>query len=201
MIIGQDIVRWRKDNGDYTHNLNYVLNENSIVLDLGGYTGLWAEQIISKYNPHMFIVEPIEKNYFTMLKKFSNNPKVKILNVGAGSENKKDKIYLNNDASSRNIITSEFTEIEINTMENIFQKFGLKKVDLIQINIEGDEYSLLENMLNTNFIYNFDNIQVQFHLGIENCVERRINIQNKLQEKKYNKKFDYPFVWESWEKK
>lgn len=200
MLNHEQIQKWKRDNGDNTHNLNYDLDENSIVMDLGGYTGLWAQQIIKKYNPNLFIIEPIEKFYSHMVSKFTNNSKVNLLNVGVGAEAKKDQIFISGDGSSRNIKTGEAIEIEIETIENIFNKFNLSKVDLIQINIEGDEYSLLENMLDTGFIENFKNLQIQFHLNIEDCVERRQNIQQKLLEKKYNKKFDYPFVWESWEK-
>ena len=44
-----EIQRWFNDMGDYTHILNYDLNENSNVIDLGGYTGVWSELIIEKY--------------------------------------------------------------------------------------------------------------------------------------------------------
>ncbi len=47
----QDITslnRWFTDNGDYTHNINYELNENSVVIDLGGYYGLWVDEILKK---------------------------------------------------------------------------------------------------------------------------------------------------------
>ena len=42
----QDITslhRWFADNGDYTHNINYTLNNDSIVIDLGGYHGFWVD--------------------------------------------------------------------------------------------------------------------------------------------------------------
>ena len=45
----QEIQKWFRDKGDETHNLNYELNEDSVVIDLGGYTGVWCQQIINKY--------------------------------------------------------------------------------------------------------------------------------------------------------
>ena len=50
-----EIKRWFADNGDYTHNITYDLNENSVVMDLGGFTGIWASQIIERYNPNVYI--------------------------------------------------------------------------------------------------------------------------------------------------
>lgn len=60
----EQVQKWIRDNGDNTHNLNYDLDENSIVMDLGGYTGVWAQQIIKKYNKkfdYPFVWESWEK--------------------------------------------------------------------------------------------------------------------------------------------
>jgi len=190
---------WFSDNGDATHNLNYALNENSIVIDLGGYTGIWAQQIISKYNPNVYIIEPLKEYYDLMVNKFHNYDKVKILNVGVSNEDKMGLIYLNGDASSSNLTTGKPIDVEFCTIETILNRFNISEVDLIQINIEGDEYLLLEHMIETGTIKKFKNIQIQFHLGIENDVERRNKIREDLIGNNFKIKFDYPFVWESWE--
>ena len=39
---------WIKHQGDKTHRLNYDLNEHSLVFDIGGYEGQWANDIFSK---------------------------------------------------------------------------------------------------------------------------------------------------------
>ena len=44
----------------------------------------------------------------------------------------------------------------------------------------------------------FKNIQIQFHLGIENDIERRDKIREGLIKNGFKINFDYPFVWESW---
>ena len=36
----ESLGKWFADQGDYTHNINYDLDENSIVIDLGGYKRL-----------------------------------------------------------------------------------------------------------------------------------------------------------------
>ena len=50
---------WFATNGDATLRLNYNLNENSIVFDLGGYKGEFSSIIYCKYSPFIFIFEPI----------------------------------------------------------------------------------------------------------------------------------------------
>ena len=195
-----EIGRWFNDRGDYTHNITYDLNENSIIMDLGGYTGVWAQQMIEKYNPNVYILEPVTNFYEGMVSRFSNNDKVRLMNVGIGVEDKDGVIFMGGDGSSSNLINGNGVNVKFNTIDTILNNFGLEYVDLIQINIEGDEYPLLENMISTGSINKFKNIQIQFHLGIENDVERRNNIRQNLLLNGFKINFDYPFVWESWGK-
>lgn len=192
--------KWCIDNGDYTHNINYNLNENSIVVELGGFKGAWAEQIFNKYNSNIYIIEPIPKFYNFINEKFKTNNKVHLLNVGISTDNKKGIIYMNGDESSSDINSGEPIEVDFNTIETIFEKWKIFKADLIQINIEGDEYSLLEKMIQTGTIHNFKNIQIQFHIFVDNYIERRNKIHKYLKNNGFRINFDYPFVWESWKK-
>jgi FkbM family methyltransferase len=195
-----EVKRWFSDNGDNTHNITYGLTEDSIVMDFGGYTGVWAQQIINKYNPYVYILEPVPSFYNIMVDKFRNNNKVNLLNVGVSTENKEGLITIGGDGSSSNLINGETINVVFNTIETILDKFKLNSVDLLQINIEGDEYSLLEHMLKNESINKIKNIQIQFHLGVEDDVNRRNKIRDGLIKNHFKNNFDYPFVWESWSK-
>ena len=94
MLDKNEHARWVNDNGDYTHNITYNLTENSVIMDLGGYTGVWAQQMIEKYNPYVYILEPVTNFYEGMVTKFSNNNKVRLMNVGIGTENKDGFIFI-----------------------------------------------------------------------------------------------------------
>lgn len=195
------IKKWFNDDGDNTHNLNYPLNENSNVVELGGYVGVWSQQIIDKFNCNVFIVEPMTDFFSVLSKKFEKNKKVKLLKVGISSENKTGVIYHDNDGSSSLLNNKTPIEVDFITIETMLSKFNLDVVDLIQINIEGSEYEVLENMIESGVINKFKNIQVQFHLGINDAVKIRDDIRNKLIDNGFEINFDYPFVWESWRKK
>jgi FkbM family methyltransferase len=204
----QDITslhRWFADNGDYTHNINYTLNNDSIVIDLGGYHGLWVDEILKKNAPHIpniILVEPVPEYYNHLVTKYKNYEKIKVMNVGVSTDgNDATKtLYISNDGSSTNFTTNTSIQIETLPIDKILSNNYINQVDILQINIEGDEYGLMEYMIESNIIDMFKNIQIQFHLGITNDVERRLNIQKKLISKGFKNKFDYPFVWESWEK-
>ena len=124
------------------------------------------------------------------------------MNVGVSTDgnNSTKTLYISNDGSSTNFTTNTSIQIETLPIDKILSDNYINQVDLLQINIEGDEYGLMEYMIESNIIDMFKNIQIQFHLGIINDVERRSIIQKKLISKGFKNKFDYPFVWESWEK-
>jgi FkbM family methyltransferase len=194
-----ELIKWIDDNGDQTHNLNYPLNEESIVMDLGGFKGIWASQIINLYNPNVYIIEPVYNYYNYMVSKFADNNKVKLMNVGISNEDKEDIIFVNEDSSSFNSNGTP-ENIKLLTMKSIFNKWNLEKVDLLQINIEGYEYLLLEHLVNEDILDKFKYIQIQFHQGILDYIPRRDAIHKKFIDRGFKIKFNYPFVWESWDK-
>lgn len=206
----QDITslnKWFNDNGDYTHNINYELNDDSVVIDLGGYYGLWIDEILKKNNPHIpniILVEPVPEFYNHLVKKYENYEKIKVMNVGVSTDKNETtkSLYVSNDGSSTNFNTNVNSVIQIKTLpiDKILSDNNFNQIDLLQINIEGDEYALMEYLIESKIINKFKNIQIQFHLGIENDIERRDNIQKNLISNGFKNKFDYPFVWESWEK-
>ena len=196
----RDTEAWRHANGDNTLAVDYNLTEDSTIMDLGGFNGVWASQMIAKYNPNVYIVEPIPSFYANLVNVFSNNSKVNLKNIGISDKNKDGFIFINGDGSSSNLTSGEKVSVKFKTIESILKEFGLSDIDLLQINIEGDEYSVLHNMIESGFNNKFKNIQVQFHLGIENAEAKRDSIRQRLIEKGFKIKFDYPFVWESWGK-
>jgi len=190
---------WFRDDGNNTHAINYPLNKNSLVFEFGGYKGAWASQIISKYNPNICIFEPVKVFYKLLLNKFKYQNKVKIYNYGVSTKNTRERIYLNNDSTSLYRPSEESEIVQLKTVETILKELRVNKVDLVQFNIEGEEFDLLENMLDTGSVLNFENIQIQFHRFIRNSARRRALIQRRLA-KNFTKIYDYPFVFESWKR-
>lgn len=201
----QEINKWFNDKGDNTHILNYNINDNSIIMDLGGYTGAWIESVVSKFNPNIYVIEPITEFYNVMVNKFKDNNKVHLLNVGVANENKNGVIFLDGDGTTAyggTVSGSKGKNVNVTfkTMDNILNEWNLTNIDLLQINIEGDEFPLLEYMLEQNLVQYFKNIQIQFHhIGFDfDVVTRREKIQQGLRNNGFTKTYDYPWVWESW---
>ncbi len=192
---------WRDHQGDSTHILDHSLDSNSVVLELGGFTGAWATQVHNKFKCKVYAIEPIKEFYDQMVTKFKDQNSIHLLNVGVGVEDKKGVIYLSDDGSSSNAENNIPVEVEFRTLNRILEEWGIERVDLLQINIEGDEYPILESLLETRTIDKIETLQVQFHLGIENDRERKEAISERLKAKGFKLKYCYPFVWEAWTKK
>jgi FkbM family methyltransferase len=190
--------KWFKDDCNNNCAIDFPINENSTVIDLGAYKGIWAKQIINKYNPNIILVEPNYDLCLFLKEEFKNNPKVKIINVGISDETKNTTLYLNNDGSSMYVKTSQALDISCITLDQLLDNLNISHVDLMQINIEGEEYKVLSNMISTESIKRIKNIQIQFHDFIENAVEKRLDIQSGLKSLKFINIYDYPFVFEAW---
>lgn len=191
---------WFKDNGDYTHRINYDLNANSVVFDLGGYQGVFAAQIYEKYGSKIYIYEPIRIFYSAIKTKFENNLDVYAFCLGISTENKKANIYLLGDSTSMHLSHSRPTEIDCITLDKAMLDNNVDHIDLLKINIEGEEYPLLEYMIKNKLVEKCVNIQVQFHDFIYDHETRYSRIKSEL-EKTHKLTYRYPFVWENWEKK
>lgn len=192
--------KWFEDDCNNTCAITFPINEQSTVIDLGAYKGIWANQIIQKYNPNVILVEPNYELCLFLKEKFKNNPKVKVINIGISDINKTIPLFMNEDGSSFHIKTQNIMNVSCITMKELLTELNIDYIDLMQTNIEGEEYCVLNNMIDTNVISKFKNLQVQFHDFIEGSVDKRIEIQNKLKNLNFKNIYDYPFVFEAWRK-
>ena len=192
------ITDWFANRGDSTHRLNYNLSTDSIVFDLGGYEGDFTKKIYEKFKCNVYCFEPVEKFYEKLNEQFKHINKIKVFNYGISELDREEEISLLNDGSSIFRDGKEKQKILLKNFSNVLEDLNITKIDLIKINIEGGEYSLLEYCLKNNITNNIKNIQVQFHDFIVNCRERRDNIHKNLL-KTHHITYNYPFVWENWE--
>lgn len=192
--------QWFKDNGDSTLRVKYPLSENSIVFDVGGYMGEWSLKIVDRYNPHIYVFEPVPEFYSIIVERFRGNPKVSVYNFGLSNIDMIAKMSVSKDGSSVCRDGDDKIDIYLKDIFSFQNKEGINKIDLIKINIEGGEYPLLKRMIETNIIEKCNDIQVQFHNFYPNAIALRNEIRDSLQ-KTHFLTYDYPFVWENWRKK
>lgn len=191
---------WAVRDGEHTLRLDYPLNQDSIVFDLGGYKGAWSESIFNKYGCNIYIFEPlIDYAWYTTLK-FLDNKKIHIFSFGLEERTYSTMMGVSRDASSIYRRCSYNTEVKLVAAADFLNKHHIEHIDLMKISIEGGEYALLEHLIDINFISKIDNIQVKFHGFIKNAEQRMAAIQANMS-KTHFLTYQFKFVWENWKRK
>lgn len=191
---------WFLINGDNTLRLKYNLDQNSIVMDLGGYKGDWAAQIWNLYKPSIYVFEPYKPYCDSIRKRFSGNQKIQVFEFGLGAKSEQLGFSVAENASSVFNSGEKTASIQIESIKQFLEENKINTVDLIKINIEGGEFELLEYLLESGLITRFNNIQVQFHDFVPDAGNRMKAIQHKLAATHYTT-YQYEFVWENWKRK
>ncbi|KKS56013.1 MAG: Methyltransferase FkbM family, partial [Candidatus Magasanikbacteria bacterium GW2011_GWA2_42_32] len=87
------VAKFKEDNRKHGLMLNYDLNENSLVFDVGGYKGQGASDLFSMYLPTIYIFEPRAEYAQAMEKRFKKNNKIKVFNFGLSNKKSDNYIY------------------------------------------------------------------------------------------------------------
>ena len=189
--------KWVKADGDNTLRIDYDLNSNSVVFDLGGYKGEFAQKLVDKYNCNLYIFEPVPFFYDEIINRFSHNNKVKVYNFGLSDKNEEMEISLSNDGSSVYIDSATKEKIYLKDITDFLVQENIEKIDLMKINIEGGEFDIIPALIKNHLIDKIDNLQIQFHTFIDSAIKRRAIIREKLS-RTHQLTYDYWFVWENW---
>lgn len=181
--------------------MKFEVPENATIFDIGGYKGDWIKIAMDNYkNPTIYVFEPVEKFYNEIVDRWKDNPNVKVYNFGLSDKNREEEISIEGDSSSVFLKNGQLEKIKLKDVREFLFENNIFHVDLAKINIEGEEYRLLEYLTSTPELNIFQNYLIQFHTFIDNHVERRENIVKSLSEY-YDRVFNYEFVFEGWSMK
>lgn len=178
--------------------MKFDIPENAIIFDIGGYKGDWVKIAIENYkNPTIYVFEPVERFYNEIVDRWKHNPNIKVYNFGLSDKNREEEISIEGDSSSVFLKKGSIEKITLKDIREFLFEEGIFHVHLAKINIEGEEYRLLEYLTSTPELNVFDNFLIQFHTFIDNHVERREGIIKNF-EKYYDRIFNYDFIFEGW---
>lgn len=198
----KDVSKWFADGGDEKFRYDYPLGQLSVVVDLGGYQGHFADKLCKKFGCTVHVFEPIKDYYLQCCKTNKTNPKVKVYPFGISGDYE-GPIDISIDADASSIFKAneakQKTEIFIKPTSYLFaeDRMALQHIHLLKINVEGAEYDILDALINHGWIKRVTTIQVQFHTFVPDAEAKREVLHKKLAET-HELKWNYPFVWESW---
>ncbi len=200
MVDAEQLRLWHANRGDQTLRLDYELDPDSIVFDLGGHRGDWAAGIFERYRCLIHIFEPVEEYADGIAARFDGNRKIFVHQFGLAGSTRRTALAVAGDASSIYKKGEDQRRILLIKASDYLRLNRFGRIALMKINIEGGEYNLLEHLIATDRIGAIDDIQVQFHDFVYHCQSRRKKIQAALQAT-HELTYEYDFVWENWHRK
>lgn len=192
--------RYKLEDPNEMLRVEYPLDENSVVVDVGGLTGDWASRIYSKYSCFVIVFEPHPVLSKQAKQNFSNNHKVLVYDVGLGAKNETVKLYGDYwNASLYKNDSGKITDVKIVQASEMFKGI-LKptvKIDLLKLNVEGAEYDILPELIENFDMTRIENIQIQFHKTVPGYAAKRDDIRRDLS-KTHTMNWCYDYIFENW---
>ncbi len=194
------LLPWLAAEGDATLRVDYDLDQDSLVFDLGGFTGQWASDIFGRYACRIEIFEAVPEFAERVAARFRKNPRVAVHPFGLAAVTGTARIGLAGDASSLYAQGVASREIRLVRAADFCRERGIRTIDLMKINIEGGEYDLLEHLVDSGLVRSIRDLQVQFHDFVPDAERRMKVLQARLSES-HAPTYRYPFVWENWRRR
>ncbi len=191
--------RWIADRGDATRRLDYALRPESVVLDVGGYRGDWAEQMCARCACTVHVFEPVPEFADATRARLADWPRVHVHAFGLAGSTRTSAFAMAADGSSALRAGGE-RRVELRAAAEVFAELGLGAVELMKVNIEGGEYELIEHLLDAGLIARIEHLQVQFHDFVPDARRRMRGLQQRLAET-HALDWQYVFIWESWHRR
>jgi len=142
--------------------------KNAVVLDVGAFIGDTALYFSQHKGIKLHCLEPCKNNLDCLLENVEYIPNIKIYNVGLASNNRKDMLDEGDDIGSggESIYSHKNKSEEINLMgiEYFMNKFKIKHIDLMKIDVEGAEYEIFGSEGFSKVNKNIDAIIGETHL-------------------------------------
>ena len=149
---------------------------------IGAHSGLFLKDLVSEYqDQNILLVEPVPYNYEILNSEYKDNPKIIICKNAIIDKSKKDFFYYVKKESitklgkhwasqigsfDKNHILNhknkrfdikeddiETIQIEFITFDDLIQKYSIKSIDKLQIDVEGAEYKIMNSI-------NFQKIEI-----------------------------------------
>lgn len=144
-------------------SVEWELTPDSVVVEIGAYKGRWASIMCDLYGCRIYAFEPQMWALTEATKKF-DNCKPMLFNYALGE---RDAMYEMGDwgTDGCSLVKSNANSglAQMQEIRRVFQMLNLKHIDVMLINIEGYEYTLIPHMARIGLMPTIDNLMVQFH--------------------------------------
>jgi FkbM family methyltransferase len=140
------------------------LDENSVVVEIGAYRGVWFSWMLPLYQCHYYLIEPSPYSFDALKKVVGNYKKAYLFNFALWNEDG-NGMLCDTQRDGANLFGTEGLKarVELVDVVRFFKENKLDNVDLMSINIEGAEFQLLPYFVKTGLVKCIKNLMIQWH--------------------------------------
>lgn len=199
----KEVDRFFSDEMQYSKYIEGMdMSPDSVIIDLGTYTGGTSITLSRLYNCVVYSFEPMMPYYHSAVVNCSPFSKISVFNYGLGKGTYAFKMSTDNDATSMFAKVNPKTALTcyIRDFFEFLHETNTHTVDLLHVNIEGAEYDLLDYIFSKDFQTKIRHLVVQFHSP---SVKNNDNILRyfDILSKTHTCIYDYKYVWTRWDRK
>lgn len=181
-------------------SLEWPINGDSVVFEIGGYKGRWALQIARKFNPWLYVFEPQQWAYSCCEEVLQHYHKAEVFNFGLGVKDELVPVsgyFTDGCKVSDNDMHRH--KIQLRDAYEFISELNVPKIDLMMMNIEGYEYTLLPYLMDKNLMP--DRLMVQWHINYpDKDIASLMSIRSRI-EQTHNLVWGYGLTLIAWERK
>ena len=181
--------------------LDVGADAESIIFDVGAFTGDWAEKVSVRSGAKIYSFEPSPEALPALHRRLDQYPNVTICEYALGA---RDASMTLADTGPGSTLYGSSTSVDlprvaVRDIVGVIEELELDHVDVIKMNIEGGEYDVLERLADTGWLPKIGLVSVQFHEWLPRAHRRRRAIRHALA-RSHTLVWEYPWVWELWKR-
>eukprot|EP00747_Dinoflagellata_sp_TGD_P162184 gnl/TRDRNA2_/TRDRNA2_179505_c0_seq1.p1 gnl/TRDRNA2_/TRDRNA2_179505_c0~~gnl/TRDRNA2_/TRDRNA2_179505_c0_seq1.p1 ORF type:complete len:298 (+),score=58.44 gnl/TRDRNA2_/TRDRNA2_179505_c0_seq1:69-962(+) len=183
-----------------------------VIVDVGGNAGYDIGKFVDKFpNAQIFSYEPVPVFAERLQSAFANNPHVTISNFGLSDSNRTAEFNLLEAGSGEVSVEGrsnyeKFVNASIidahTSLEEVRQKSGQEAPDVLSLNCEGCEYSVLKRLKDQGWLAKIPYIQMSWHAfpGVDGRVAKRCELEEALRQT-HEPVWWAIYGWQAWQRK
>jgi len=135
--------------------LAYVKGPRPLLVDVGGFQGVYTKLFLGRFPAgRSLMFEPSSMNFHRLRDAFAGSANVEIVNVALGQSAGEATLYADSNASALGSLTKRqldhvgidfgvSEQVSVETLDEAVADRGIKRVDLLKIDVEGHELDVL----------------------------------------------------------
>lgn len=174
--------------------VDWPLTSASTVVEVGGYKGRWALQIAERYAPRLYVFEPQGWAYEVCKEVLGD--RAMVLPYALGAENATLPMAAF-ETDGCTFVGGDGPMAEMREIGEAFAELEIDHIDLMLMNIEGYEYTLIPHMIKSDVVLP-QRLMVQFHTHAERLGDETSLIYAALAMLGYRVAWTYGAVLTAW---